>query len=303
MFQMMELPGWTGRRPSIKTRRPSPKPSGCAAMSPLAAQGYNAGIRAGDILLQLAGKPDREHHRSTPRSCSEVGIWKRPNTLFAVTMFRAGASDCRRARAGPVFVLSVRGWHRVPADWIVCLLSAGRCATVSALLRVVSGLVRLVLLPLHRQIECLRSGDLLGQRGCRPSGSHHLSAFLPGISGASRLAEPARCERVPVRSGPGTADGLCPGGEGDAAGGRVARGSHLVPGPGGDAVAQRVVSGRNRCAGDENAACRRSAGAAAVEVHAQRRAAGRCAVHFDLRRAILVRSASRPLPENGGAVR
>ena len=42
------------------------------------------------------------------------------------------------------------------------------------------------------------------------------------------------------------------------------------------------VSGRDGCAGYENAACRRPAGAAAVEVYAQRRAAGRGAVHFDL---------------------
>ena len=72
--------------------------------------------------------------------------------------------------------------------------------------------------------------------------------------------------------------------KGDAAGGGFAGGSQLVPGPGVAAVPERVLPGRHGGPGDENAARRRPAGAAAVEVHAQRRAAGHCAVHFDLLR-------------------
>ena len=55
---MMELPGWTGLAADGQNQV-------LALNVTPGSQGYNAGIRAGDVLLQVAGKPIAKQRRRT----------------------------------------------------------------------------------------------------------------------------------------------------------------------------------------------------------------------------------------------
>ena len=152
-----------------------------------------AGIRANDVLKSIQAAPITDTS-DVPRSAWPMSARGRKPLMWC------GGSAATGVQVDvPATVIVGEAARGIAITWqylVGVCLSRHRPVYLfpprqrlqgAAFLCLLSGFVHLFLLPLHRQTERLRSGDLLGQpdRGLARAGS--VSAFLPDFPGAARL--------------------------------------------------------------------------------------------------------------------
>ncbi len=270
---------------------------------PAGSPGRRAGIHNGDWLTGIDGVHVRQAHRCHPSAG--------PARRLAECHLRGGTGRCRghhqqpdrgRGAARPGRDLPVPGGLRVPDYRPVRLFPPRQRAKGPALLYSLPGVVHLFLLPLHRQAQQLRQGDLFRQRGRRVACAHPVPAFLPDLPRAAQGIPPPRPTRSALPARGAVVSGLCrrqfPGHPGEHA----AAGGPLAAGPGVDAVLDGALSCRGVAAPPGIVAGGRSHRAPAAQMAAQRHSLRHPAVRPVLRAAVCRRGHPEHVPEDVGAV-
>ena len=139
--------------------------------------GDNAGIRAGDSLLEAAGIRIGKT-TDVPQALQSVGVWTKAQYMVergGVTIDAPVILGERVLDRSQYYQYVVGLAYLLIGLFVYCAPCRG--APVGALLHSVPGFVRPVLLPLHWEAERIRPGDLLGQRCGRRPGADDLSCI------------------------------------------------------------------------------------------------------------------------------